>query len=161
MPRQRVSGGSFAQHSPDSRYPTWREQTIVGERDVVPVDPDADALQLAMLGINPLTAYSMLHGYLKLESGAWVAQTADENLAERARESIGDATIEPLPDAVGGEPATQLASLVNAGGAVISYSSLGLKPVSVMPQDLIFRGLTIYGYWLYNWMEAVPGARCG
>ncbi len=187
---------------PGRGYPTWREQTVVSERDVVPVDPDADALQLAMLGINPLTAYSMLHGYAKLEPGAWVAQTAassatagyvvslakragfrtlnvvrresavqplldagadvvlvgDEDLAARARESTGDGTIELLLDAVGGEPAMQLASLLKAGGAVISYSALGLKPVSVMPQDLIFKGLTIYGYWLYNWMETVPAS---
>ncbi len=187
---------------PGSGYPTWREQTIVNERDVVPVDADGDALQLAMLGINPLTAYSMLHGYAKLEPGAWVGQTGassataryvvtlarragfrtlnvvrresavqplldagadvvlvgDGDLAEQARESLGDATIELLLDAVGGEPATQLASLVRPGGAVISYSALSLTPVSVMPQDLIFRGLTIYGYWLYTWMQTVSRA---
>ena len=186
---------------PGRGYPTWREQTIVNERDVVPVDPDADALQLAMLGINPLTAYSMLHGYAKLEVGAWVAQTAassatagyvvrlarragfrtlnvvrresavtplldagadvvlvgDEDLAERARESLGGAPIDLLLDAVGGGAAMQVASLIKPGGAVISYA-LGLKPVSIMPQDLIFRGLTIYGYWLYNWMETAPAA---
>jgi NADPH:quinone reductase-like Zn-dependent oxidoreductase len=28
-----------------------------------------------MLGINPMTAYSLLHGYVNLEPGAWVAQT--------------------------------------------------------------------------------------
>jgi NADPH:quinone reductase-like Zn-dependent oxidoreductase len=187
---------------PGQGYPTWREQTIVNERDIVPVDPDADALQLAMLGINPLTAYSMLHGYAKLEAGAWVAQTgassataghvvtlakrarfrtlnivrresavqplldagADavvvggEGLAERARESLGGAQIDLLLDAVGGDQATRLASLVKPGGAVISYSALDLQPVSVMPSDLIFHGLTVYGYWLYNWMQMVPRA---
>jgi len=187
---------------PGRGYPTWRERTIANERDVVPVDDDADALQLAMLGINPLTAYSMLHGYAKLEPGAWVAQTAassataryvvtlasragfrtlnvvrresavqplldagadvvlvgDEDLAERARESLGGEPIELLLDAVGGETTLQLASLLKPGGAVISYSALSLKPVSVKPLDLIFRGLTIYGYWLYNWMETVSRA---
>ena len=28
-----------------------------------------------MLGINPMTAYSLLHGYVNLAPGAWVAQT--------------------------------------------------------------------------------------
>jgi NADPH:quinone reductase-like Zn-dependent oxidoreductase len=41
----------------------------------VPVDLDGDPLQLAMLGINPITAYCLLHGYVKLAPGAWVAQT--------------------------------------------------------------------------------------
>src|SRR6266568_1998514 len=30
------------------------------------LDPDGDPLQLAMLGINPITAYCLLHGYVKL-----------------------------------------------------------------------------------------------
>src|SRR3979490_3393170 len=45
---------------------TWREQSVLDERNAVPVDPDGDPLQLAMLGINPITAYCLLHGYVKL-----------------------------------------------------------------------------------------------
>jgi NADPH:quinone reductase-like Zn-dependent oxidoreductase len=40
-----------------------------------PLNLDGDPLQLAMLGINPITAYCLLHGYVKLAPGAWVAQT--------------------------------------------------------------------------------------
>src|SRR3984893_13121249 len=54
---------------------TWREPTVLDERSAVPVDADGDPLQLAMLGINPITAYCLLHGYVKLAPGAWVAQT--------------------------------------------------------------------------------------
>src|SRR6266851_3595001 len=32
-------------------------------------------LEQAMLGINPITAYCVLHGYVELPPGAWVAQT--------------------------------------------------------------------------------------
>ena len=54
---------------------TWRQQTVLDEGNGVPVEADGDPLQLAMLGINPITAYCLLHGYAKLAPGEWVAQT--------------------------------------------------------------------------------------
>src|ERR1700730_10298526 len=39
--------------SPTPEQATWREQTVLDERNAVAVDADGDALQLAMLGINP------------------------------------------------------------------------------------------------------------
>src|SRR6476619_1935128 len=41
---------------PTLEQATWRERTIVDERNAVTVDADGDPLQLAMLGINPITA---------------------------------------------------------------------------------------------------------
>ena len=60
---------------PTLEQATWRAQTIVDEPNAVAVDADGDPVQLAMLGINPITAHSLLHGYVKLAPGAWVAQT--------------------------------------------------------------------------------------
>src|ERR1700722_15547976 len=60
---------------PTLEQATWREQTVLDERNAVPVDPDGDPLQLAMLGINPITAYCLLHGFTEPSPGAWVAQT--------------------------------------------------------------------------------------
>jgi NADPH:quinone reductase-like Zn-dependent oxidoreductase len=60
---------------PTLEQATWRQQTVLDERNAVPVDLNGDPLQLAMLGINPITAYCLLHGYVKLAPGAWVAQT--------------------------------------------------------------------------------------
>jgi hypothetical protein len=60
---------------PTLEQATWRERTVLDERNAVPIDLNGDPLQLAMLGINPITAYCLLHGYVKLAPGAWVAQT--------------------------------------------------------------------------------------
>jgi NADPH:quinone reductase-like Zn-dependent oxidoreductase len=68
---------------PTLEQATWRERTILDERNAVPVDADGDPLQLAMLGINPITAYSLLHGYVKLAPGAWVAQTGASSATAR------------------------------------------------------------------------------
>ena len=59
---------------PTLRDGTWQDQTVIDETGVVPVDSEADALQLAMLGINPLTADLLLR-CADVPPGAWVAQT--------------------------------------------------------------------------------------
>jgi NADPH:quinone reductase-like Zn-dependent oxidoreductase len=68
---------------PTLEQATWREQTILDERNAVSVDADGDPLQQAMLGINPITAHSLLHGYVKLAPGAWVAQTGASSATAR------------------------------------------------------------------------------
>ncbi len=54
---------------------TWATHAVVPVRNVVPVRADADPQQLAMLGINPPTAYLMLSRFTSLMPGDWVAQT--------------------------------------------------------------------------------------
>jgi NADPH:quinone reductase-like Zn-dependent oxidoreductase len=185
---------------PTLEHATWREQTVVDDRHAVPVDPDGDPLQLAMLGINPITAHSLLHGYVELAPGAWVAQTGASSatagyvvalakhaglrtlnvvrrassvkplqdagadvvlvegadLAEQAADAIGDAPLELILDSVGGEPVAQLASLLKTGGPIVSYTARGLQPVSIPVADLIFRGLSVHGYWLKLWLDSTP-----
>src|SRR6478609_8156212 len=177
---------------PTLEQATWRQTTVLDERNGVPVDADGDPLQLAMLGINPITAYCLLHGYAKLPPGAWVAQTgassatagcvialakhaglrtlnvvrrADSvttlleagadvvlvegaDLTEQATEAIGDARLELIIDAVAGEPVAKLASLLKAGGSIVSYTARNRQPMSIPVLDLIFRGLSVHGYWL-------------
>jgi NADPH:quinone reductase-like Zn-dependent oxidoreductase len=91
-----------------------------------------------------------------LDGGADIVLVSGEGLAEQAADAIGDAPIELLIDAVGGEPATQLAPLLKTGGAIVSYSALDRKPISVPPLDLIYRGLSLHGYWLKLWLENTP-----
>src|ERR1700722_12220785 len=47
---------------PTLEQATWREQAVLDERNAVPVDGDGDPLQLAMPGVNPVPAYSLLPG---------------------------------------------------------------------------------------------------
>src|SRR5579864_5683627 len=185
---------------PNLEQATWREQTVLDERNAVPVDADGDPLQLAMLGINPITAHCLLHGYVKLPPGAWVAQTgassatagyvvalakhaglrtlnvvrqadsvkplldagADvvlvegDDLAEQAADAIGDARLELIIDAVAGAPVAKLASLVKAGGSIVSYTARNRQPLSISIVDLIFKGLSVHGYWLNRWLANTP-----
>src|SRR5246500_3501936 len=55
---------------------TWANQVVVHLRNLVPVSDEADPLQLAMIGINPVTAYLLLNRYVSLMPGDWIGQTA-------------------------------------------------------------------------------------
>src|SRR5207253_1954826 len=55
---------------------TWADQVVVPVRNIVPMSDEADPLQLAMIGINPATAYLLLQRYVRLMPGDWIGQTA-------------------------------------------------------------------------------------
>ena len=63
---------------------TWREACAVRAEQVVVVPSQVDSVQAAMLKINPLTAWRLLHGYVELKTGDWVIQNAANSAAGRA-----------------------------------------------------------------------------
>jgi trans-2-enoyl-CoA reductase len=63
---------------------TWREAVAVEAGELVVVPPGIDPVQAAMLKINPLTAWLLLHRYVKLEHDEWVIQNAANSAAGRA-----------------------------------------------------------------------------
>ena len=63
---------------------TWREAVPVDAAKLVAVPNDVDPIQAAMLKINPLTAWRLLHGYVALKPGDWLIQNAANSAAGRA-----------------------------------------------------------------------------
>ncbi len=62
-------------------------------------------------------------------------------------------------DAVGGPATERLAAAVADGGTVVTYGLLsGLAP-RLSAQDLVFRGLTLRGFWLAEWFRTAPPER--
>ena len=57
---------------------------------------------------------------------------------------------------VAGEPVAKLASLLKAGGTIVSYTARNRQPVSIPLVDLIFRELSVHGYWLNRWLVTTP-----
>jgi NADPH:quinone reductase-like Zn-dependent oxidoreductase len=82
-----------------------------------------------------------------------------DDLATHAAEAIGDAPLELIIDGVAGEPVAQLAPLLKTGGQIVSYTARGRQPLSISILDLIFRGLSVHGYWLNLWLESTPRER--
>ena len=71
---------------------TWADQALVATRNIVAVSDEGDPQQLAMIGVNPITALLLLRLFGPLSEGDWIAQTGANSavgqyvisLAERA-----------------------------------------------------------------------------
>jgi NADPH:quinone reductase-like Zn-dependent oxidoreductase len=57
---------------PTFRRGTWADKVVVSQSTVIPVSDKADVQQLAMLSVNPATAYALLNDYVTLEPGDWI-----------------------------------------------------------------------------------------
>jgi trans-2-enoyl-CoA reductase len=63
---------------------TWRDTVAVKADELVEVPPGIDPVHAAMLKINPMTAWRLLHDYVDLARGEWLIQNAANSAAGRA-----------------------------------------------------------------------------
>src|SRR6266480_1591125 len=63
---------------------TWRDAVAVKADELVIVPAGIEPLYAAMLKINPMTAWRLLHDYVELARGDWLIQNAANSAAGRA-----------------------------------------------------------------------------
>jgi mitochondrial enoyl-[acyl-carrier protein] reductase / trans-2-enoyl-CoA reductase len=63
---------------------TWREAIALKAEKLTAVPAGIDQRQAAMLKINPITAWRMLHDFVELKGGDWFIQNAANSAAGRA-----------------------------------------------------------------------------
>ena len=63
---------------------TWRDAVAVKASELVIVPAEIDPVHAAMLKINPMTAWRLLHDYVDLKTGDWLIQNAANSAAGRA-----------------------------------------------------------------------------
>jgi trans-2-enoyl-CoA reductase len=62
---------------------TWREACAVPAEKLVVVPEEIEPIQAAMLKVNPITAWRMLHDFVSLQPGDWIIQNAANSAAGR------------------------------------------------------------------------------
>ncbi|NQX02489.1 zinc-binding dehydrogenase, partial [bacterium] len=65
------------------RASTWASHTTVPGASLYKIPPAIDALQAAMLKVNPATAWRLLHGFGALEKGDWIVQNVGNSAVGR------------------------------------------------------------------------------
>jgi mitochondrial enoyl-[acyl-carrier protein] reductase / trans-2-enoyl-CoA reductase len=70
---------------------TWRDALAVPASELVVVPDGIEPVHAAMLKINPMTAWRLLHDYVELQKGNWVIQNA-------ANSALGVAVIQIARD---------------------------------------------------------------
>ena len=63
---------------------TWRDAVAVKADELIVVPTGIQPVHAAMLKINPMTAWRLLHDYVNLERGDWLIQNAANSAAGRA-----------------------------------------------------------------------------
>jgi trans-2-enoyl-CoA reductase len=57
-------------------FGTWREAAVIAADKLVAAPAEIEPLQAAMLKVNPITAWRMLHDFVALRRGDWLIQNA-------------------------------------------------------------------------------------
>ncbi|ARF60329.1 MULTISPECIES: zinc-dependent alcohol dehydrogenase family protein [Streptomyces] len=84
-----------------------------------------------------------------MEAGAFAVLCEDEPDLERQLSNIATTSgIRAVVDAVGGPVADLSLRALCPHGRFVSYGLLSGLPVTVRPEDLVFRGITMTGFWL-------------
>jgi len=100
-----------------------------GIRVIGLVRRDAGIAELAALGIGDVVS---------TEAPGW---------EDRARAIAGGEPILRAVDSVGGDEGGRLASLLAEGGLLMSFGAMSNKPLVISSGDLIFRQITVKGFW--------------
>lgn len=78
------------------------------------------------------------------------------DLDVRVRDAIGGGMLALGIDAVGGGATQRLARCVADGGMVVNYGALSGEACVVDARELIFRGVSLAGFWLRRWFAQTP-----
>ena len=76
--------------------------------------------------------------------------------AKAALAEIGAPAPSLALNAVGGDSALRLLDLLGQGGTHVTYGAMGRQALKVPNGMLIFKGLTLRGFWLTMWKESLP-----
>ncbi|MGY6631441.1 MAG: zinc-dependent alcohol dehydrogenase family protein [Wenzhouxiangella sp.] len=91
------------------------------------------------------------------QAGGDVVLVDGPDLAKRVAEATGKAKIRLGIDAVGGEATERLAGCLSGGGTLANYGMMSGQPCQISAGQLIFRGITLIGFWLASWFrQATP-----
>ncbi len=82
------------------------------------------------------------------ELGGDIAIEDGPDLAQRVRSIVRHESIKLALDAVAGPGVTRLAECLNDGGKIINYGMLSNEACALDPAQLIFRGISLHGFWL-------------
>ena len=76
-----------------------------------------------------------------------------DNLHDDIEERLDGKKLSLVLDTVGGTPVGELAKSLKTGGSIVVYALQSGKFPAFSPADLIFRDLSLHGFWLVNWIR--------
>ena len=90
--------------------------------------------------------------------GADVTLVDGPDLRVHVADAAGQGRIKLGIDAIAGEATRRMAGCLAEGGTVVTYGLLSGKPCAVDAADVIFRDITLKGFWYSRWYSTVDPA---
>ena len=87
--------------------------------------------------------------------GDRVVQQGD-NLHKEVEEALDGKRLSLVLDTVGGTPVGEVAKSLKTGGSIVVYGIQSGQFPAISPRDFVFRGLSLHGFWLANWIRNAP-----
>ena len=81
-----------------------------------------------------------------------VVDVATENVTKKVKEIFPDG-IDYVFDAVGGDQGAKALTCLKPGGKMLVFGLLSLEPIPLNSGLLIFKNLSVEGWWLSSWWE--------
>ena len=88
--------------------------------------------------------------------GADAVLIGTDNLAGQVNQITGGDGVRLAIDAVAGQTSLELASCLVDGGVMVNYGMLSGEPCMVMPDWIVFKHLTLTGFWLATQLRDMP-----
>ena len=82
----------------------------------------------------------------------------EDEVALHVREKIGKTPLRLALDCVGGQSTERLGQCLNEHGTVVNYGMLSLEPCVFSPEHLIFRNVSLVGFWLSRVLNKMSAA---
>ena len=79
-----------------------------------------------------------------------------DNLHKDIEEALSGKKLSLVLDTVGGASVGELAKSLKPGGSIVVYSIQSGQFPAMPPREFIYRGLSLHGFWLINWIRNAP-----
>jgi len=80
--------------------------------------------------------------------GGDVVVVDSPDVSKEIKAAVGQADLRLALDGVSGAASGVLASTLSPNGTLVSYAAMSAGPMSISPLDVIFKPLTVRGFWL-------------
>ena len=104
--------------------------------------------------INVVRREELISPLMQIGADAVLADT--DNLSEQVKQITEGAGARLAIDAVAGNTSLQLAECLADGGVMVNYGMLSGNPCMVQPDWIVFRHLTLTGFWLATQLRDMP-----
>src|SRR6201984_1762780 len=84
-----------------------------------------------------------------------------DNLHKDIEEALDGQKLSLVLDILGGSSVGELAKSLKPGGSIVVYALQGGQFPAMPPKEFIYRGLSLHGFWLINWIRKAPRTEIG